>query len=373
MKGPQTLPVLPAEQREFHDPTTGARLIQWTTYPAMHHHCYFTNPTISRDGKRLFGVTYRFRYPNLFVIDTNSGELRMLTLQDDINAFSATPDKAGERVFYSAGDEVRVVDVATGKVEVLTRFGSGRLGNCSLSHDDSSLAVGWRGDTCRLILVEPETGRQRSIVTKPEVGHIQFNPRDASLLEYSGPSARRIWTVRADGSEDRLLYRQRPDEWIVHESWSADGREVIFTHWPRALRAVSYPSQEERTIAVVNAWHAWSRPQGDAIVCDTVHPDRGLLLIDAHRGTWRVLCESRASSRGTQWREATPAAGAGIDASIIRAERPVDDPAPTPDMGASTYGPQWTHPHPTFAPDGRSVIFTSDRDGGWSHIYSVYL
>lgn len=364
---------LPSERRTFTDEATGAAVTRWTSHAAMHHHFYFTNPTVARDGSRLFGVHYRMRYPNLLSIDTASGDITCLTTQDDINAFSAAPDKAGERIYYSARDEVRAVDVATGAVSVVTKFGGGRLGNCSLSHDDRWLAIGWRNDGCHLALIDLATGKRRIVVSKAEVGHIQFNPTDATLLEYSGPGNARIWTVRADGSDDRLLYPQKADEWIVHESWSADGTEVIFTHWPHALRAVNYRTGATRVVAPVNAWHAWCSPRGDVVVCDTNHPDRGLLLIDAVGGIWRQLCAPGASCQGTQWREAMPAAGAGIDTSIIRSDDPASDAAPHPAMPASVYGPQWTHPHPTFSPDGDSVVFTSDRDGGWSQIYSVLV
>lgn len=363
--------VFSSERREFEDRKTGALVTQWTSHPAMHHHFYFTNPTVSRDGKTLFGVHYRLRYPNILAIDTASGEMCALTQQDDINAFSCAPDKAGTRVFYSARDEVRVVDVASGQVTRLCRFVGGTLGNCSLSHDDKWLAVGRRGEQCELMLIETETGRAQCIVQKAEVGHIQFHPHDSTRLEYSGTPQARIWTINSDGSDDRLLYQQKPDEWIVHESWSADGEEIIFTHWPHALRAVHARSGAIRTIVSVNAWHAWSNPRGAQIVCDTNHPDRGLLSVDARTGAWRVLCEPGASCQGTQWKQDLPAQGAGIDTSIIRSANPAEDAAPRPHMPASVYGPQWTHPHPTFSADGQRVVYTSDREGGWSQIYSV--
>ena len=29
----------------------------------------------------------------------------------------------------------------------------------------------------------------------------------------------------------------------------------------------------------------------------------------------------------------------------------------------TVYGPQWTHPHPSFSPDETKVVFASDRSG----------
>jgi oligogalacturonide lyase len=36
------------------------------------------------------------------------------------------------------------------------------------------------------------------------------------------------------------------------------------------------------------------------------------------------------------------------------------------------YAPQHTHPHPAFSPDGKHVVFTSDRTGH-AQVYEVTL
>jgi Tol biopolymer transport system component len=38
----------------------------------------------------------------------------------------------------------------------------------------------------------------------------------------------------------------------------------------------------------------------------------------------------------------------------------------------SVYGPQWTHPHPSFSPDEKLAAFASDRDGD-TQVYVVEL
>jgi hypothetical protein len=38
----------------------------------------------------------------------------------------------------------------------------------------------------------------------------------------------------------------------------------------------------------------------------------------------------------------------------------------------TVYGPQWTHPHPSFTPDEKWAIFTSDRTGH-PQVYAVEL
>ncbi|MCC6391108.1 MAG: PD40 domain-containing protein, partial [Bryobacterales bacterium] len=38
----------------------------------------------------------------------------------------------------------------------------------------------------------------------------------------------------------------------------------------------------------------------------------------------------------------------------------------------TVYGPQWTHPHPSFSPDERLVVYASDRTGH-PQVYVVEL
>ena len=81
----------------------------------------------------------------------------------------------------------------------------------------------------------------------------------------------------------------------------------------------------------------------DLIICDTNFPDIGLHTFAA-RGPAEdglLLCLSEASSVGSHW--------AG--------------PFPYNDGPVKVYAPQHTHPHPRFSPDGRWVVFTSDRSG----------
>ena len=128
----------------------------------------------------------------------------------------------------------------------------------------------------------------------------------------------------------------------MHEAWLTDD-EIIFTHWPHALKAIHRDGSGERTVGAFNCWHPAPRPDGGLIVCDTTLPDIGLQLVEPVTGRRWPLCHPRASSQGYQWKEPEPVW-----------EGPVPEAA---------YGPQWTHPHPSFTPDGRGVVYTSDVSG----------
>jgi len=370
----KALPRFKAEWSELADEATGAKLTRWTSHPSMQHHCYFTNPTISPDSRRGFFVSYRTGYPNLFAIDLASGELTQITDRMDINPFSPSPARRTDAIYFSARSEVWRVDTVSGETRMLHAFSGAKMGNCSLSRDDALLAIGLRyADRCELALIETATGAAEILHRADEIGHIQFSPRNDNQLLYSGPVTQRLWMFDRVTGVAQPVYRQQVGEWVVHETWRCGARdEVIFPHWPYAIHAIRPDGSGLRTIAEINAWHACGSPDGNTIVCDTNHPDRGLLLIDVETGQWRALCHPGATQRGTQWQYDEPAKGAGIDTSIIRSDTPEKDPAPTPKDASTAYGPQWSHPHPSFSHDGKTVIFTSDRDG-WSQVFSVTI
>lgn len=367
------LQTIKPEWRQVVDESTGTSLVQWTSDETMNHHFYFTNRTISADGSRGYFVSYRTGYPNLFGIDLITGEITQLSNRVDINPFSPSLSSRSPWIYVSARQCIHAISTQGDEDRELCRFKTAKLGNCSLNSDGSLLAVALRHDDhCELAIVDTQTGTSEIAARAKEIGHIQFCPIDSDLLIYSGTVSQRIWLHDRRTGKQSWVYPQKPTEWIVHESWLGQSREILFPHWPKALRSIQADGSQSRTVTSVNAWHACSNPQGTLIVCDTNHPDRGLLLIDPHTGGYRVLCYPRATQRGTQWQHDLPAVGAGIDTSIIRSNSPELDPPPHPDDSASVYGPQWTHPHPTFSADGRTVIYTSDRDR-WSHVYQASL
>ena len=87
------------------------------------------------------------------------------------------------------------------------------------------------------------------------LNHLQFSPTDPHLLLYchEGPwhEVDRIWTIRTDGSDQRLMRQRAMDMEIAgNEFWSADGRTIWFDlQTPRSkefsLAGVSLDSGKE--------------------------------------------------------------------------------------------------------------------------------
>jgi len=274
------------------------------------------------------------------------------------------------------------VNSRTGEEHVVTSLTGRRLGNCSLNREGLVGVPVRRDGFCEVAVADPRRGTADILFGAEEVGHIQFCPVDDALILFSGSVRERIWCHDTASGRTWRPYVEDRDEWIVHETWLGGSRRILFARWPYSLMVVdaggasvadnrdSAGRSAPATVASLNAWHICSDPRGQRIVCDTNNPDRGLLLIEAESGSVKPLCFARASQRGTQWRFDRPADSEGMDVSIIRSLNPEEDRPPTPEDPPSLYGPQWSHPHPSFSPDGARVVFTSDRDR-YSHVYSV--
>ncbi|MEZ4621664.1 MAG: oligogalacturonate lyase family protein [Caldilineaceae bacterium] len=149
-----------------------------------------------------------------------------------------------------------------------------------------------------------------------------------------------VWVIHRDGSGNRRLYQRATGEWITHETWIPGTRELAITDWPNGVRAIHVDTGTERQVTSFNAWHPVCNRQGTQMVADTNFPDIGIQLFDPcdSIGTPHTLCYPAASSMGEHW--------AG--------------PFPYDNGPINVYAPQHTHPHPSFSPDGKLVLYTSD-------------
>lgn len=332
------------ERRLVRDPVTNKPLWQMTSAPCINHNLYFTHPDWTASQKDMIFVSDRKEQFDLYALDDESGEIRRLTDVPDLNPYSAIPSRKEDRLYFTAGNGVWTVDVATGGVDQLTQVDGQGLTGCTLSISEKYLVTTARGDDgWRLLLVETDGSHTTEIArTKHSAYHAQFSPFDEELLLYSSDIDQRMWLIRIDGSQHRPLYAHDAKTWITHESWLGSTGEVIFVHWPYALRAIHIETEAVRTICNLNVWHPSLGPDQQTILCDTTLPDRGILAIDLVNGAFRTLCHPTSSNGGTQWAHTEPAVG---------------------EVTETTYGPQWTHPHPTFDRQGKRISFTSDRTG----------
>ena len=185
--------------------------------------------------------------------------------------------------------------------------------------------------------IDLATGEIKKVLdTEFTMGHVQANPWVTGEIIYcnetGGDAPQRMWTTMADGSHNRPLYVENPDDWITHEAVITKD-EVVFNmigHQPRlrlhasGIAVINLRNDQMRVYAQVDDqppggrgtggfWHSNGSADGRWLAGDTFAGN--IWLIDRHNGAMTLL---------------------------------TGDHKMRPD-----------HTHPTFSPDGKRILFQS--------------
>lgn len=348
----------PSEHSIARDPSTGATVHQLTSAPCINHTTYFLQTSLTPDmGTLIFSSNRTGSFQLFSVEDFPSGEIRQWTAGPPIHPFSAAIHPAGDQVFVVRAGSVWAIRRDNLQEREIVRFDHAQLGEVSLSPGGDWLTAAAKIGPDHGLVTGPASGRPWRFIPFPRtVIHPQFHPLDPAWIEFAADPAPRMHRVRRDGSSLECLYQHGNDEFVVHETFLGRTGDLVFTVWPFALWRLNWHTRQRSLICRFNAWHLCPDPAGSQILCDTNHPDLGIFLIDARSGARRPVCLSQSSNRGSQWRRsryALPEDCAAAADSLSWMENAAD----------TVYGPQWSHPHPSFSPGQRLAVFTSDRTG----------
>ena len=333
------------------------RVRQVTDGPAINHPTYFLQSSFFPGGREMFFTSYRTGAPQLFEISLGTAETRQLTAGAAIHPFSAAlhPDRA--TLVVTIGGGLWAIGRATLRARPIVEMAGAELGEASIDRTGEWLTAAFkRGPDSGLAVGRFDGSGWREIPFPRTVIHPQFHPLEPEWIEFAGDPAPRMHRVRRDGSGLECLYHHGNDEFVVHETFLGASGDLVFTVWPRAVRRMDWTTRQLRTIVEYNAWHIAPDRRGERILCDTNHPDEGLQIIDVSTGARRELCRSESSNQGTQWRKssyAVPADFADARKTLSWMENAAD----------TVYGPQYTHPHPSWSFEEDQVAFASDRTG----------
>lgn len=354
--------IFPSEHSESRDRATGARIHQMTSHPSINHGTYFLQSSFSPDGKTLLFTSYRSGAAQLYEVEFPYGEIRQLTSSVAIHPFSAAFHPSGERIYFVRGAEIVAIDRRTREERVIMAFADAQLGECSPDGSGEWLTAAARIKGESGIVAGRAGGADWTFIPFPRtVIHPQFHPLEPEWIEFAGDPAPRMHRVRRDGTGLECLYEHGNEEFVVHETFLGSTGDLLFTVWPYALRRMSWATREITTIADCNAWHITPNRDGTKVLCDTNHPDEGLFLIRVQDGSRQRVCLSESSNQGSQWKTSRYALKEDFEQARSAAKTGA---LSWMEVAADTvYGPQWTHPHPSFSPDERRVVFASDRTG----------
>lgn len=286
---------LPSEKTSYMDPVTGFPITVLTTDAANDHRVYQTHPQWTADGKSiLFRSDRGTGGSSAYLVNESSGEIVQITeTSDRISGDIHLSRKFMKMVFLREGSQTQVIEVdfaklladsAAGLMKPSTSYerncGSLPLGmrasGFGLDADEKYIYFGASGGDVGKHLppgVTPigipegarmgagpgglrsfnlETGEIKVIIDTPfKMGHVQASPWMPGEIIYchetGGDAPQRMWSVMADGTGNRPIYVESPNEWITHET-VATRDEVMFNIIGHQHRLRLKPSG----IAVIN-------------------------------------------------------------------------------------------------------------------------
>ncbi|MDI9431524.1 MAG: oligogalacturonate lyase family protein [Planctomycetota bacterium] len=336
----------PAEKATYVDSVTGEEVTMLTTSPARDDKIYQTHPNWTADGEHIVFTSDRTGSKQYFAVSTATGTITQLT--DDSGPGNACLSRTKNQMFYSCGRAIWDLDINavlrpgadasnhSHRRKVVDLPENTQLhGTLTVDSDGKTMYLSvQRGETWALLALDTERGAFRTIrELEFRVGHCQAHPRICGLIMYcwetGGDAPQRMWVVRADGSENGPFYRETYGEWVTHEVWwGAD--KALFTIWPKNEEMLGKPhgiawvALGDRSLHILDQkkyWHVGGDAAGEWAVGDTF--DGQLFLVDARTGEARLLTQGHRPKGAT------------------------------------------VHPHPSFSPDGSSVLFCSERNGNW--------
>jgi oligogalacturonide lyase len=201
------------------------------------------------------------------------------------------------------------------------------------------------------------------------LGHLQFSPTDPTLMMFchEGPwhKVDRIWTIRADGSDLKLIHQRTMIMEIAgHEFWSSDGKTLWYD--------LQTPRGEDFWVAgyeISSSARTWYHLQRDEWgVHFNVSPDGNLFSSDggddkmvahADNGKWMWLFRPELIEDRSAGNVETKNL---IQTGVFRSEKLVN-------MAKHDYA---LEPNGMFSPDMKWLIFRSNMSGA-NQAYAVEL
>jgi hypothetical protein len=354
--------ILAPEWSEANDRLTGARVVQITDHASINHPSYFLQSSFLPGDRSLFFTSYRTGSAQLYEASLEDGAIRQLTDGPAIHPFSPAFNENTNELIFTRGGSLWAIERESLQERRIFELENAQFGEPSISSDGEWLTAAFKAGTDQGLVAGRLNGSEwRPIPFPRTVIHPQFHPLESEWIEFAGDPAPRMHRVRRDGTGMECLYEHGNEEFVVHETFLGQTGDLVFTVWPFRICRMDWSTRNIRTIAEHNAWHIAPNTMGDLVLCDTNHPDRGVQIIEVNTGAIRTVCASDATNGGSQWKLSRYALAEDFRAARSASERTNLSWMET--AADTVYGPQWSHPHPSWSRDERRIAFASDRSG----------
>ncbi|HHB1427191.1 TPA: oligogalacturonate lyase family protein [Serratia odorifera] len=368
--------VINLDFHSFTDPGTGARVTRLTPPEVLCHRNYFYQKCFTQDGRQLLFAAEFDGHRNYYLLDRQQRQAVQLTEGAGDNTFGGFLSPDDRFLYYVKNErELRRVTLSTQEESTVYRVPEEWVGYGTwVANSECTSLVGieidrrdWMPLTdwqvfhtfftkkprCRLLRVDLHSGKATVIHQAATwLGHPIYRPNDDSCVAFchEGPHDRvdaRMWLINEDGSQLRKVKTHAEGESCTHEFWVPDGSALMYVSYMKGrqqrhiCRFEPQSGSDEVLMEMPACSHLMSNHDGSLLVGDgsgtpvdvqdaqgySIQNDPWLYVFDAKRRR-----QARLAAHNSSWR-------------VLDGDRQV------------------THPHPSFTPDDRQVLFTSDVEG----------
>ncbi len=360
----------------FTDSDTQVEVTRITPKDVICHRNYFYQKCFTNDGNQLLFAGDFDGNRNYYLADLTTQKARQLTEGAGDNTFGGFISTDEQSFFYVKNElYLMQVDFDTLEERIVYTVEAGWKGYGTwVANSDCTKLVGieikqecyqpltsWEkfaafyhtNPTCRLIKVDILTGKLDVVHQEDAwLGHPIYRPFDDNTIGFchEGPHDlvdARMWLVNEDGSDVRKIKTHAPGESCTHEFWIPDGSAMAYvSYFKGQTERVIYKADpqtlaNEKVMQMPPCSHLMSNHDGSLMVgdgCDApvdvadadsydIENDPFLYILNTKKQTYAKLVK-----HSTSW-------------DVLDGDR------------------QITHPHPSFTPGDKGVLFTSDFEG----------
>lgn len=362
--------IIPLNFRTRQDSQTGHTVIRMTPPHIICHRNYFYQKCFTREGSKiLFGGAFEGHW-NYYLLDIDQQQATQLTDGAGDNTFGGFLSEDDQSLWYVKNSrELRRVDLHSLEEYVVyevdeewVAYGTWvansdctKLVGIEIKKSDWQPLTDWSkfrafyftNPECRLINIDLHTGERQVILQEKRwLGHPIYRPFDDNTVAFCHEGPRdaidaRMWLINQDGSNLRKVRQHDAGESFTHEFWVPDGSALYYVahkeNDPQRYLFSADPATLEncQLMAIPPCSHLMSNHDGSLIVGDGAPHNTGdislndpfIWVFDIKNGTQKAICQ-----HNTSWK-------------VLDGDRQV------------------THPHPSFSPDNKWVLYTSDEEG----------
>ncbi|MHB8338594.1 MAG: oligogalacturonate lyase family protein [Ignavibacteriaceae bacterium] len=353
-----------SEKRTWKDDSTGYEITQWTK-TGTNWHLYFNDESFIDDSTAIF-FSNRTGEINLFKLNLRNGEMIQMTEDSHIRP-NVWHLKNIKTLWYLNGDTLKTLNTETLKLNVVYVFTDNKPVSFSVTCDAKYFvfATNKNPGYTRKCSTGPYAIFRLNLTTKeltqisPDYGfrinHILCNPVNPKIISYCwahvfeknkpgifGIPPIRIWWLNIDGTNGGPVAPQEYGLHRTHEFWFPDGSMLGFTarykfgvdKGKQFIGAANYKSGDHFMIPLnVEAAH----PQ--------IFSDKETWVTDLYNGQYLAIYK--------------------IKNRQLKDTRILFKHNSSWETGAS-------EPCPEFSPDGKNIIFNTDRTGK-TEVYTVRI